>query len=105
MPLSWQEALEHAEWASFYAHPLSSICLTMLKAPAFHVHRHELLLPFIKRIQNKDPLIKAKDLNIPPSPKLGLLLKEAERLSINALSQDKDKILSSLKKSPLWNTP
>ena len=102
MPPSWQENLENAELAEFYAHPLSDLCLFLLKAPSFHSKRKEILAPYIKRIQNKDPLIKAKDLDIPPSPKLGLLLKEAERISINALTQDKQKVLSALKKNSLW---
>jgi poly(A) polymerase len=104
LPLAWQENISDFELAHFYAHPLSEILLTFYKAPTLHAHKQELLYPYIQRIKEKKPLITASDLLplIPPSPTLGLLLQEAEKLSINLKLSSKQEILLALTKSSLW---
>ncbi len=105
MPSPWQKEIENVEWAHFYANSLSALILSLFNV--CHKEKIEELFPYILRIQEKRPLIKANDLleeGITPSPKMGQLLKEAERISINTLSEDKKEILSLLKKQPLWPT-
>lgn len=105
MPLSWQEGLSDFEWAKFYAHPLSSILLKVYEAPPFHTQKKEDLSPYILRLQEKKPLLTAKDLikeGIVPSPTLGLLLKEAEKLSVNLKLNDKKLLTLALKKNSFW---
>lgn len=105
MPLSWQEGLSNFEWAEFYAHPLSSLFLILYKAAPFHTQKKEELSSYILRLQEKRPLLTAADLlqeGILPSPILGLLLKEAEKLSINLNLTDKSTLLTALKNNPLW---
>ena len=105
MPLSWQEGLLDSEWVKFYVHPLSSLFLDLYQAAPFHQKKKQDLLPYIQRIQEKRPLLTASDLfpeGILPSPLLGLLLKEAEKLSINLKITDKETLLQTLKKNPLW---
>lgn len=105
MPISWQEDLSDFEWAHFYSNPLSSLFLTIHQAPLFHNTKKEYLAPYILRIQEKKPLLTASDLlleGITPSPLLGNLLKEAEKLSINLKILDKEVLLKTLKKSSFW---
>ncbi len=101
MPIAWQEGLSDFDWAYFYAHPLSSLFLILYKADPFHTQKKEELSSYILRIQEKKPLLTASDLleeGILPSPRLGLLLKEAEKLSINLKLNDKNLIIEALKK-------
>ncbi len=61
--------------------------------------------PFIERKQKNEPVVKAKHLakaGIRPSPLMGDLLYEAEKISINQKIQDPDQVLKILKKSSLW---
>lgn len=105
MPIPWQEKLSEYELAQFYAHPLSSLFLTLYQKGSFHEEKKQSLSPYILRIQQKNPLLTASDLlplGLTPSPTLGLLLKEAEKLSINLKLTDKESLLQELKKSPLW---
>lgn len=104
LPHSWQENISDFEWAHFYAHPLSSTFLTLHNAPPFHIQKQEILHPYIARIQQNTPLLTASDLLplIPPGPTLGLLLAEAEKLSINLKLCSKQEVLEALKKSPLF---
>lgn len=106
MPISWQEKTENLEWAHFYSNPLSSLCIRLLKAPEdFHEKKRESLMSFISRILEKRPLLKAEDLQkegVKPGPSLGILLKEGERLSTNALLEDKNEVIERLKNHPLW---
>lgn len=105
-PLDWQENIENIEWAYFYSNPLSSLCLSLLSSHLeFHEIKRELLMPFISRILEKRPLLKAEDLQkegICNGPVLGILLKEGERLSINALLEDKNEVIRQLKQNSLW---
>lgn len=107
MPLSWQARVEAVEWAHFYAHPSSSLALEIANfeqddSPSFlHFHRQkqEELSLHIQRIQAKTPLIRAEDLiqkGISPGIQMGVLLKEAEKISINENLHDKSSILEKL---------
>lgn len=101
--------------AIFYAHPLSSLAISLKQitlpetiSKAFidmHEEKRTLLSPFIARIQQKRALISSKDLleeGISPGISMGLLLKEAESLSICMLSEDKYQVLTALKQTTLW---
>jgi poly(A) polymerase len=105
-------------WAHLFAHPDSFLCLEVLAARLTekerilflqsYRERYENLLPFIKRIRDKKPLISALDLQqrgIKPGKKMGLLLQEAERLSVETKTENADFILEALLHTPLWNIP
>lgn len=115
MPEQWQKKLELIEWAKVYAHPSSSLCFEIIAAhypPAKrasfleeHSKRRQLLEQAILRIQSQSPIVRAEDLmnqGVQPSKKMGILLKEAERISVNNGLEDREAILKLLKKSPLW---
>ncbi len=100
-----QKEILDSEWAYFYSHPLASFFLTVYQAPPFHAEKRRLLAPYIQRIIEKKPLLTASHLlneGLTPSPSLGLLLKEAERLSIDHKIEDVNTLLFFLKKNPLW---
>ncbi len=115
MPDKWLEKLEPIEWAKFYACQQSDACL---KIYAAHLHKEEcekflekhhrerqLLEQAILRIQSQSPIVRAEDLmkeGIQPGPKMGELLKEAERISVNQGLEDRNAILDILKKSQRW---
>ena len=115
MPKEWLEKMEKAEWAHFYAHPDASLAIQIHAAhlPASeqsfflqaHAKQREILKHPIARIVSKKPLISAAALmqvGIAPGKNMGLLLKEAERISINLDNENPDQIIALLKKSPLW---
>jgi poly(A) polymerase len=117
MPEEWQNNLEKIEWAQFYANPSSDLCLHIIaarypqdqRAPFLekHAKRRDSLLQAINRIQEHNPVLQAEDLireGIAPGKKLGLLLREAERLSANQNLEDPHALLALLKQSPLWNS-
>lgn len=111
MPLSWQQDVENIEWAYFYAHPSSDLSLAIcsvhkteqesIELLAVHQRKQKQLKTHIDRIRQKNPLIKASDLQkegILPGVLMGKLLKEAEHISINELIEDKEEILRRLRK-------
>lgn len=108
--------IELVEWAHFYADPQSYVCLQIFGngLPSkdrneffdFHQQKQKLLKKAIERIQKKQPLVTSNSLKaagIAPSKQMGLLLKEAERISINQQIQDPQEIISQMKKMPFWN--
>lgn len=110
MPLSWQESLDHVEWAYFYANPSSPLSLkisqiqkTKEESFAFlklHEEKQTLLVKQIDRIRHKTPLIKAADLQkegILPGVQMGKFLKEAERISVNELLEEKEDVLKKIR--------
>lgn len=111
-----QDSHEAAAYAYFYANSFSKTCLEILGAlhpkekEVFlqeHLDRQKQLLTHIERIQNKNPLIEAKDLEaigIKPGPNMGKCLKEAERISINRDINEKTQVLEDLKQSDLFKT-
>ncbi len=117
MPKEWQERLEKIEWAKFYASPHNEICLKIfaLHLPpseqthflTSHEERRTLLKAPIMRLQTNTPVIRAEHLlkeGIKPGKQMGLLLKEAERISVNENLDSPTPILQKLKSSPLWRT-
>lgn len=117
MPKEWQEKLEKIEWAKFYAHPSAHLCVQIFAAhlpeiqrPDYlneHISRMEQLSCFIERIRLQKPVVTSEDLlkaGIQPGKKMGILLKEAERISINQEIQEADTIITLLKKSSIWHT-
>ncbi len=116
--LFWQKSAALNEkddlytWASFYAHPDADRCihLTSLqksseKKTAFlrtHQARKKELFPFIKRLQNKTPVLNASYLmnkGITAGKTLGDLLKKAEILSVNQGITDPDTLWNHLNES------
>lgn len=115
MPAHWQKQLELIEWAKVYAHPSSLICFEIIAAHYLHSHRiafleehakrRQLLEQAILRIQSQSPIVRAEDLineGVQPGKKMGVLLKEAERISVNGGLEDREAIIKLLKKSSLW---
>lgn len=115
MPEAWQKKLELIEWALFYAHHQVDICLQIFAAhlssserESFlheHLERRQLLQQAILRIQSHNPIVRAEHLlqeGIPPGKKIGELLREAQRISVNKGIADRPKLLSLLKQSTLW---
>lgn len=91
------------------------LCLEIATAHKDKDLRHEILhfhekkmLKFAKaidRIKNRTPLVSSQlliDQGIKPGKMMGVLLKEAEKLSIDHHVEDAEKVLSLLKQSELW---
>ncbi|MBS0620745.1 MAG: CCA tRNA nucleotidyltransferase [Verrucomicrobia bacterium] len=111
MPMEWQNHLEKIEWATFYASPYAHIALDIARAHHHDISSHQQrqlsLAKSIERIRSKTPIVRAEhllSLGIVPGKKMGLLLKEAERIQINQEIEEVEGILHLLKNSPLWNT-
>lgn len=101
------------EWAHFYAHRFSELCIEIGAAHAAHPQKfrehHAIqrnsLASAIERIQQQRPLVSATDLmaqGIRPGPQMGTLLREAEKLAINEQLEEKNAVLIRLKQSPAW---
>ncbi|HSX12644.1 MAG TPA: CCA tRNA nucleotidyltransferase, partial [Rhabdochlamydiaceae bacterium] len=109
MPDHWLKNLEKVEWAHFYANPHAELCIKILSShysigqqESFlnqHAKRTRSLENAIQRIQTKNPIVKAEHLmreGILPGEKMGKLLKEAERISINKDLEDPSAIIKLL---------
>lgn len=116
MPEDWQSKLENIEWAHFYANKYSKVSidinaahLTTKEKDRFlrtHAERMKLLEPAVQRIQTQNPIVRADHLmkeGLLPGKKMGLALKEAERISVNEGIEDREAIIRLLKKSEVWN--
>lgn len=116
MPDEWLKNLEKIEWAQFYANPNSYLCIQIFSAHlpedrrGAYVERHyqkmQELLPFVHRIRSHTPVVRSEHLmqeGVQPGKKMGALLKEAERISVNLGTEDHDQIIALLKNSPLWH--
>ena len=112
MPQGWH--LEPFEWVTFYANPHAHISLEIIAAhlqerEAFldsHRKRQQELFSHIERRILKIPLVRAEHLiqeGIPPGKHLGILLQEAEKLTINHNLDNKEAVILLLKKSSLWH--
>lgn len=110
-----ERPIEFFEWAQVYANSFSSIALQIVSAHldprkkiAFLNHHEEqiaLLFKSIQRIRKQDPVVKSEDLlaeGIQPGVAMGLLLKEADRLSVNEQLHDKQLIIERLQSLPIW---
>jgi poly(A) polymerase len=109
------ELIEPIHWAHFYAHPHTSLLLQVAAAKLSseekfsfldkHDEKQKSLAAHIERIILKKPLVAAallKENGIQPGINMGLLIKEAEKISVNQDIQDPYIILELLQKSPLW---
>ncbi|HEY5234933.1 MAG TPA: hypothetical protein VIJ14_02045, partial [Rhabdochlamydiaceae bacterium] len=71
-----------------------------------HTLQKQLLQQAILRIQTQSPIVRAEHLiaeGIAPGKKMGLLLQEAEKISVNQSIEDRKTIIDMLKKSSNWN--
>lgn len=107
--------IEPIEWTKLYANNQSETVLKIIAAryPAEkrehflekHNKRRQLLEQAILRIHSQSPIVRSEDLmkeGIKPGIKMGQLLKEAERISVNQGIENREDILQELKKNPLW---
>ncbi|NGX42573.1 MAG: CCA-adding enzyme [Chlamydiae bacterium] len=110
-----KEESEDVEWARYYAQPNAQLSLEVIAARypsdkratflSKHKERQKRLDAHIQRIASRQPLVTSLDLQqegIPPSKKMGELLEEAERISVNQDLHDKEQVLTVLKQSPKW---
>jgi|SRR5579862_3611346 len=117
MPDAWLQKLEKIEWAHFYANTIADLALHIHaahlndeKKEQFlneHLLRRRQLEQAVTRITTGRPLVNADALmqeGILPGKNMGLLLKEAERISVNASIEDPKIIIQMLKKTSLWQT-
>jgi poly(A) polymerase len=115
MPAEWLEKMEKIEWARFYAHPYCDLALAIhaahlpLQQRSVFTIQHETLrralARFIARITHKQPLVDAQTLmdeGIRPGKQMGLLLAEAERISVNEEIEEKSVLIALLKKTIYW---
>jgi poly(A) polymerase len=116
LPAKWTEKLEPLEWARFYANSHSPLVLEIIavhfspseKEKFLHDHalQKQLLQQAILRIQTQSPIVRAEHLiaeGVAPGKKMGQLLQEAERISVNQGIEDRKVIIDILKKSSSWN--
>jgi poly(A) polymerase len=98
-------------WADFFTHEEADMLLEVLGCInkkiilKTYLGKKEHLKKFILRLQRKDPVVKADHLEkhgISPGRTMGLLLKEASKISINESLEHAAPIIDRLKKSPLW---
>lgn len=116
MPDEWLQNLEKIEWAQFYANPSSYLCIQIFSAHLpkdrresfvqLHYQRMQELNPFIHRMRSQTPVVRSEHLmqnGVQPGKKMGALLKEAEKISVNLGTEDPVEIIDLLKNSPLWH--
>jgi len=110
-----KKQIEDFEWAYFFSNKFSEIIdqIIACKMPApekeiflkSHKEKKGHLKEEIRRIQEKDPLVRAlhlKEQGIVPGKNMGLLLNLAEKIAINEKINDPDEIIKKLKDTPLW---
>lgn len=112
-----EHSVKSTRWTYFYANPEAQMVLSIYAAAlpsesreAFLL-RHELrqksLEQHITRVIHRTPLISAallKENGIVEGKKLGLLLKEAEKIAIENDIHDAQLVLNALKKTSLWTS-
>jgi poly(A) polymerase len=110
-----QHTRKDHEWAQLYAQKDAFLCLEVIASryelqeqqEFLENHKREQvrLHPHVERLISKKPLVNATRLQkegIAPGKLMGLLLKEAEELSINNNLHLTDDVVELLKKQPLW---
>jgi len=110
------ESISRYDLAKFYAHKFSEKCLLIIAAEKpleernLFLQNHESfkqsLLSHIKKIQNKTPLVTSEHLKkegVLPGIKMGKLLHDAEKISINEDLNDPNLVIEKLKKSAIWD--
>jgi poly(A) polymerase len=109
------KTIDYHRWATLLAHPDGDMGIKILAARKTELERHNYLQkyrdrfqhlePHIQRLKIGKPLISASMLfkyGIPPGKRMGLLLKEAEYLTINENWNDPLPVLEKLATLPLW---
>jgi poly(A) polymerase len=115
LPKTEIDLIEPIKWAHLYAHPSISTALHIIAAYLtqtdtkefldYHAKKQTALKTAIYRIQNQSPLITASDLikiGVQPGVRMGLLLKEAERIGVNEGIEEKKHLLDKLKIHPIF---
>lgn len=113
--LPWE--VENYEWAQFYAHSFSDTVLEVISAQLSvndrktfleeHVQKKHFLHEAIIRIRTQNPILRAADLEkegIAEGKKMGVLLKLAERISVNDGIENREILLEKLKASKEWSS-
>lgn len=98
------------EWVYFYAHPASALYLAIegakllpparIKFHEEHERQKQKLAVHIKRVEERRPLVTAAHLQkegISPGPRMGELLRAAERIAIEQDLHNADEVISRLK--------
>lgn len=104
-----------SEWAYFYANAFAPVAIQIVSAHLEQPLRHPFLVIHeeriaflnrsLERIGRHDPLVKSSDLlqeGIQPGKTMGILLKEADRISIDEQIHDRSELIQRLKDLPLW---
>lgn len=111
-------SVEAVDWVYFYADTRAPLCIAIYGAS---IEKEEERKQFLKqheenqkkwdepitRIKKNRPLVNAaflKEHGIKPSPMMGALLREAERIAIQHHFNDPEEVLEHLKESPLWSS-
>lgn len=95
------QKLEPIEWARLYAHPDGWLALQVLQPTQMGEHTKRLasLTPWVERIRNQTPVVTSAHLialGVKPGPKMGDLLREAERIACNDNLEDPKVVLARL---------
>lgn len=106
---SCQDKLTPWEWTQLYSLEHAPLCLALFAATLEPLEQENFwkttkarlknFAPYIKRLQEKDPLVKAHDLlnlGIEKGPELGRLLKRAEEVAANCALHSKAAVLEHL---------
>lgn len=118
LAIKQEQSTQHIDlhcWSTLFANPDWELGIYVLatryaddKYQQFlqkYVERFKELEPHVQRLRMGKPLITAAILQqqgIPPGKRMGALLKEAEKLSINKNLSDPHRILDHLVQHPLW---
>lgn len=112
------QSIDLQQWAHLLADPQSGLVLEVLASRYPDHERLQFLQKYqtrlhnleahIQRLREGKPLVSADFLRqqgIAPSKKMGLLLKEAERIAITENQHDPAQVLAKLIQTPLWKQP
>jgi poly(A) polymerase len=102
--LQTSQPSEPVQWAHFYAHPASTFCLQIIGENLKEHEQHQCALrQAIDRVHT--PVVTGDHLKregIISGKIMGILLTEAERISLNENLYDPALVIEKLKQSPLW---
>ena len=111
------QLVDTVEWVHLYAAPHAHTCLHLIASPLpkkqkadfinKHQRRKQNFWKHVQRVIEKKPLVSAGkllELGIPEGKKVGVLLKEAERMAIIENIDDEVVLLEKLKSTPLWQS-
>ncbi len=107
------------QWTHLFAHPAYELALPLLAARypdeqeratflQYYWDCLKRLAPHVERVRQGRPLVSATFLQaqgIQPGRKMGVLLREAEKIAIEENKDDPFAVLEKLRLSPVWNQP